>query len=48
MWELDPTRFDPAESAEVTYRALAEQMRRKVRVSRGVVILSDVRGDLPG
>ena len=33
MWELDPTRFDPAESGDMTYlqRALAEQMRRKMR-----------------
>ena len=33
MWELDPTRFDPAESWDMTYlqRALAEQMRRKMR-----------------
>jgi DNA-directed RNA polymerase specialized sigma24 family protein len=34
MWELDPTRFDPAEAADMTYlqRALAEQIRRKMRV----------------
>jgi hypothetical protein len=33
MWELDPTRFDPAVSADMTYlqRALAEQIRRKMR-----------------
>lgn len=35
MWELDPTRFDPAESVDMTYlqRALAEQIRRKMRAA---------------
>ena len=36
MWELDPSRFDPAETADMTYlqRALAEQIRRKMRDER--------------
>jgi hypothetical protein len=33
IWEVDPTRFDPAETVDMTYlqRAVAEQIRRKMR-----------------